>query len=295
MGLLKNAFGFLVVTSIVTGICAALGVFLGIFPVVLLALAMNWCMGLVSAAFASERVFDLTGASTFIACSVCSLYISTSNFQRDPQLRPLVATSLVCLWALRLGLFLFTRILKDGHDCRFDGIREQPLRFINIWSLQALWVCLTALPAFLSNTVEAQPELNTQDLAGVLVWVFGFGVEVAADWQKSAFRAVPANRGRWIDSGLWAWSRHPNYFGEILLWVGMLVLCSAGFTQLKHLCCAAISPLFVALLLCCASGVPMLEAKADAKWGANPAYQAYKKSTPTLVLRPPAAAKQKGQ
>mmetsp|Transcript_7098 Transcript_7098/g.12289 ORF Transcript_7098/g.12289 Transcript_7098/m.12289 type:complete len:295 (-) Transcript_7098:45-929(-) len=292
MGFLKNLAEFIFATVAVTSLCTFLGGVLGIYPMVVLALGLNWAVGLVSASFASERVFDLTGASTYVICATSSLYLSTDELRKDVQMRPLVATALVCVWALRLGLFLFSRIVKDGHDSRFDAIRDRPLQFINIWSLQALWVLLTALPVFVTNSLPGQPHLCLQDVVGLSIWVIGFTIEVTADFQKTAFRNAAGNKGRWINSGLWAWSRHPNYFGEILLWCGMFILCSAGFTHWKHYI-GIVSPFFVTFLLLFASGVPMLEAKADAVWGKDPAYVAYKHSTPTLVLWPPAKNKLK--
>jgi steroid 5-alpha reductase family enzyme len=137
MGFLNNLAEFSFATVAVTSLCTFLGGVLGIYPMVVLALGLNWAVGLVSASFASERVFDLTGASTYVICAISSLYLSTDELRKDVQIRPLVATVLVCVWALRLGLFLFSRIVKDGHDSRFDAIRDRPLQFINIW---CVWV-----------------------------------------------------------------------------------------------------------------------------------------------------------
>ena len=164
-----------------------------------------------------------------------------------PAPRKLVATAMVCVWALRLGSHLFVRVLRDGHDSRFDGIRERPLRFINLWTIQvapprqtltnhlptkalvhkasrhptqALWALLTALPVYTANAVAHQPPLGAVDAAGAALWCVGLALEAAADAQKKAWRKLQSNRGKWIDTGLWAWSRHPNYLGEMLLWVG---------------------------------------------------------------------------
>ena len=125
----------------------------------------------------------------------------------------------------------------------------------------------------------------------------GFGIEVVADAQKSRWRALPGSKGRYIDTGLWRYSRHPNYFGEWVLWVGQFVLCANGWASMRHggdhagafpfaawLC--ALSPLFVYLLLNYGSGVPLLEKSSDERWGTEAAYLAYKKETWIFFLLP---------
>ena len=118
---------------------------------------------------------------------------------------------------------------------------------------------------------------------GIAVWTIGILVEIVADQQKSAFRADPVNQGRFIKTGLWAWSRHPNYFGEIVLWTGMAII-AIPVLEGWHL----ISPVFVAFLPTKVSGVPMLEKAADERWGGQDDYEAYKRNTPVLVMKPPA-------
>jgi steroid 5-alpha reductase family enzyme len=102
-----------------------------------------------------------------------------------------------------------------------------------------------------------------------------------ADNQKGRFKADPANQGKFISTGLWAKSRHPNYFGEIVLWIGVLLIAVPVLEGWQWV--ALLSPVFVALLLVKGSGVPLLEAKADKKWGGQPDYEAYKKNTPVLI------------
>ena len=116
-----------------------------------------------------------------------------------------------------------------------------------------------------------------------MIWLTGFTIEVMADRQKSRFRADPANRGRFISTGLWSRSRHPNYFGEITLWVGILLIAAPTLRGWQWV--AVLSPLFVTVLLTRVSGIPLLEKKADTKWGDDPAYQEYKASTPVLIPR----------
>ncbi|MEO0800463.1 MAG: DUF1295 domain-containing protein, partial [Pseudomonadota bacterium] len=122
---------------------------------------------------------------------------------------------------------------------------------------------------------------------GIAVWALGFGIEVIADWQKSRWRENEANRGKFIDVGLWAWSRHPNYFGEIVIWVGMAIIAVPVLQGWQYV--TLISPVFVFFLLTKVSGVPLLEQRSDEKWGGQDDYEAYKARTPVLMLKPPAA------
>ncbi len=141
----------------------------------------------------------------------------------------------------------------------------------------------TASAALIAITSTTRKGLDVFALAGLLVWLAGFSLEVIADAQKSRFNADPANRGKFIQSGLWARSRHPNYFGEIVLWIGVLIIALPVLRGWGWV--ALISPLFVTLLLTRVSGIPLLEKKADAKWGGQAEYEAYKKKTPVLFPR----------
>jgi steroid 5-alpha reductase family enzyme len=120
------------------------------------------------------------------------------------------------------------------------------------------------------------------------LWGAGFAIEAIADHQKARFRADPANRDRFIATGLWAWSRHPNYCGEILLWAGVALVALPALSGFALV--TLVSPLFVYVLLTRVSGIPLLEARSDSRWGADPAYRAYKARTPALWLRPPRPA-----
>ena len=245
-----------------------------------LAFLIQWLAFVPAYLLQTEKFYDLTGSLTYITVIVVSLVLSP-----DPDNRSLLLTGLVLLWAGRLGTFLFRRILRSGKDERFDEIKPSWIRFLNAWTLQGLWVTFTLSAALAAITTTFQKELGIFALMGFLIWVFGFTIEVTADAQKSRFRAQPENQGRFINTGLWRWSRHPNYFGEITLWAGaaliaLPVLRGWGLVGL-------ISPLFVALLITRVSGVPMLEERADQKWGGQEDYQAYKANTPVLIPRPP--------
>jgi steroid 5-alpha reductase family enzyme len=200
--------------------------------------------------------------------------------------RSIVLTAMVCAWALRLSSFLFRRVNVAGKDGRFDEIKINPPRFLVAWTLQGLWCFLTALPVFTVNATGCldPSAVSINDWVGWAIWALGWGIEIAADDQKRRFAANPANRGKWIEEGLWYYSRHPNYFGEITLWVGVFVSASTHFRDTQW--ALVFSPCFVALLLLFVSGVPLLEKRADEKWGADPAYQLYKANTSVLWLWP---------
>ncbi len=230
----------------------------------------------------TEHFFDLTGSITYLTLVVVALTLGNA----DP--RALILGTLIGVWALRLGTFLFQRIRRDGGDGRFDALKPSFPRFFMTWMLQGLWVLLTAACALAAMTTATPVPLGGFALVGVALWLVGFGVEVTADRQKQAFRAQPENEGRFIQTGLWAWSRHPNYFGEITLWIGVAVVALPALAGWQY--ATLISPVFVYLLLTRISGVPLLEARGKKRWGDDPAYQAYREKTPVLMPRPPRSA-----
>jgi len=208
------------------------------------------------------------------------MYLSGAT---DP--RALLVAGLVGVWTLRLGSFLFLRVMKDGKDGRFDEIKPNAPRFFTAWTLSGLWVFLTAIAAIIVITSQNTKPLGIFAYIGVTVWIVGFAIEVVADRQKRVFRKNPENKGGFISTGLWAWSRHPNYFGEIILWLGIFIIAIPVLQGWQWL--AVLSPLFVYLLLTKVSGVPMLEDIADERWGGQEAYEAYKARTPVLMMKPP--------
>jgi steroid 5-alpha reductase family enzyme len=247
---------------------------------VILAFVIQWVVFVPSYLLQTERLFDLTGGLTYITVAVVAVLLSES-----PDTRAWLLAAMVAVWAVRLSSYLFLRIRKAGADKRFDDIKPSFPRFLNTWTLQGLWVTITASAALAAITSTTRVELGTVTAIGLVVWVVGIGLEIVADAQKSRFRADPANKGRFIHTGLWSWSRHPNYFGEILLWVGVAVVALPALRGWQWV--ALLSPVFVALLLLRVSGVPMLEKAADERWGGQPDYEAYKSGTSLLVPLPP--------
>jgi len=245
-----------------------------------LAFAINWFVFIPSALAQTEHFYDLTGGITYITVIAVAVY-----FAEPLDLRGQLVAAMVVVWALRLSSFLFLRIQKAGKDSRFDVIKNRPLRFLLAWTLQGLWVLLTAAAALAIITGTAREPLGVIGIVGVVVWAAGMTIEIVADRQKSAFKADPNNAGTFITTGIWAWSRHPNYFGEIVLWTGIAIIAVPVLQGWQW--ATLISPIFVTFLLTRVSGVPMLEEAADERWGGQDAYEKYKKSTPVLIPRPP--------
>jgi steroid 5-alpha reductase family enzyme len=246
----------------------------------LLAYAINWLVFIPSNRAKTEHYFDLTGSVTYLSVTVVALLLSD-----DLDARAVIVAAMVAVWALRLGSFLFRRVRRDGRDGRFDEIKVDPLRFFMTWTLQGLWVLLTIACALAIITSVERRSIGWLAILGIAIWIAGFAIEVIADQQKSVFKRDPANEGRFISTGLWAWSRHPNYFGEIALWTGIAIMAIPLLSGWRWV--VLISPVFVTLLLTRVSGIPMLEARAQKRWGDDAEFQAYTRNTSVLIPRPP--------
>ena len=241
-------------------------------------LGIQWLAFVPARLLQTERFYDLTGSLTYIAVTLAA--IVTAAAPSGPQW---LIAAMILVWAGRLGSFLFRRIHAAGGDQRFDHIKVSSSRFFVAWTLQGAWVVMTSCAA-VSAILSAQPRaVGAVFVIGAAMWVVGFVIEVVADRQKSRFRADPANEGRFINTGLWARSRHPNYFGEILLWAGIAVMAIPYLSGTQWV--VMLSPLFVYALLTRVSGIPTLVRRGQQLWGDDPAYQAYLSSTPLLLPR----------
>jgi steroid 5-alpha reductase family enzyme len=254
-----------------------------------LCFGVNWLAWIPASALRSERFYDLTGSFTFLSVVGLVLAVATSGTAdaasgSSPAARLLPAL-LVVIWTLRLGSFLVARIRRTGVDGRFDELKTSPVRFFVPWTLQGLWVFLMSLPMIVQGAGAGPRPLSAATFVGLAIWLFGFVVEVVADRQKTRFAADPQNRGHFITTGLWAWSRHPNYFGEIVLWLGVFVMGAGHYAGPEWV--VVVSPVFAFVLLRFVSGVPLLERRADARFGHDAAYVAWRDATPVLLLRPP--------
>ena len=249
-----------------------------------LAFGLNWLVYVPSALARTEHYYDLTGGLTYLSVTGLAVVLS-----QPLDLRSTLVVGMVSIWAIRLAGFLFVRVKRVGKDIRFDSVKTKPSTFLVWWTLQALWVLTTMAAALAIVTGGERISMSWLGWIGFGVWLFGFAVEVVADAQKSSFKNDPVNQGQFIRTGLWAWSRHPNYFGEIVLWTGVAIMAIPVLTGWQY--ATLISPVFVSFLLMKMSGVPLLERKADERWGGQEEYEAYKAATPVLIPRPPRVEK----
>ncbi len=245
-----------------------------------IAFAVNWIAFIPANILKTEKFYDLTGAITYL-----SVIIIISSLSQPLDWRAMIVGAFVIIWALRLGSFLFMRIHADGKDIRFDEIKVNPMRFLVAWTLQGTWVFLTSASALAIITNSARLPLDIFAYVGMAIWVFGFTIEVIADRQKKQFRNNPDNKGKFINVGLWSWSRHPNYFGEITLWTGITIMSLPLLSGWQWV--TLISPIFVIILLTKISGIPTLQRTAKKRWGDDKDYQEYVKNTSLLIPLPP--------
>ncbi len=241
---------------------------------------LHWLVFLPSYFAQTEHYFDLTGALSFIGAVLLANWLALS-IMGDSSLRSNILSFMVIAWALRLGLFLFLRVRRSGEDSRFRQIKTRFLRFLFTWTLGGLWVLLTAGAALAAISSGRHIPMGVGAYIGCALWFVGILFESIADRQKSAFKADEQNRDRFIQTGLWSISRHPNYFGEICLWLGVAIVAAPALQGWQIL--TLVSPLFVIFLLCRVSGIPLLEAQAQERWGDDPDYRRYVETTPVLI------------
>ena len=240
---------------------------------------IHWIIFLPSFFSKTEKFYDITGTVAYFVMIGLAVYITSDN--SSLLILSKIIAAMVLVWALRLGLFLLIRVFRVGEDKRFSEAKKSFFKFLMFFSLSALWVFLTtanALTLILNN-----PDINGVLFLGIggIIWVIGFLFEVIADEQKRQFRRKDSNHGQFITTGLWSISRHPNYFGEILIWIGMAVISFPVLSGWQY--ATLISPLFVILMLTRVSGINLLEESADKKWGNLDEYQTYKANTPALI------------
>ena len=242
--------------------------------------ALHWAVFVPSYAFKTEHYFDLTGSLSYITTVAAAIVLNPSL-----DLRDLIICAMITVWALRLGSFLFWRIKKDGQDKRFIVMKTKFTWFLMTWTIGGLWVLVTMAAGLAALTSNITAKLGLISYLGIALWLFGFIVEVTADNQKTEFRKNPDNRNRFITTGVWSWSQHANYFGEITLWFGLALVALPVLSgwQLATL----ISPVFVYFLLTKVSGIPLLDRLAKQKWGTNSDYLSYTQATSKLLLWPP--------
>ena len=245
---------------------------------ILLIFSIQWIIFIPAYIFQTEKFFDLTGSITFLTAVLSALYINDSG-----KISDYVIVSCVAIWAIRLGSFLFMRIHKAGEDRRFREIKTNFTRFFMTWTLQGMWVSMCLLCVLTALSSYNGIILNNIFYFGLLIFILGFIIEVIADHQKTVFRKDVNNKEKFISTGLWSYSRHPNYLGEILLWFGVAIMSFSSLQDLQYL--TLISPIFVYILLVYISGIRLLENQGDKKWGHLDSYNEYLKNTPRLFFR----------
>ncbi|XP_022092156.1 uncharacterized protein LOC110980115 [Acanthaster planci] len=236
---------------------------------------------IIAATCKFDKVTDFAGGSNFVVLALLTFFISQTYTARQ-----IAVTILVCLWGIRLSGYLLYRIVKIGEDKRFDDIRGNILKFAGFWFFQALWVFSVSLPVIFINAVKTafRSELGALDIIGIIFFVFGLVIETVADQQKFNFRNKAENKGKWCNVGLWYWSRHPNYLGEIILWLGIFLMSCGVVMHCEWV--VVISPIFIICILLFVSGVPMLEQKSDDRYGSRADYKEYKKQTSPIIFFP---------
>lgn len=245
---------------------------------VLIAFLIQWILFIPAYLFQTEKFYDLAGSATYI--SVVSYICLKSDLAKNFNIGSILLASFIILWTIRLGSFLFTRIQKCGEDKRFNAIKPSPTRFLMAWTFQGMWVSICSMCALTAIASINGVVLNTYFFIGMLVFMAGFIFEIIADWQKSIFRKNPINKNQFIAHGLWSYSRHPNYFGEITLWLGISIMSFSSLSGWQYI--TLISPLFTYILLVYISGVRILEISGMEKWGHLESYQNYVRTTPSL-------------
>ena len=254
------------------------------YPVLLYCVLISFTIHLIifipSAIMKNEKFYDFTGMIAYLSIIIFAIqqkYIQIHSI----DIYSLVLSLLISIWTLRLGIFLFYRVLKVGEDIRFKDVKNNALKFFVWFSISSLWVSLTTMAAMNVVTSKNYNKDLTLLCIGTIIWIIGFLFEIISDYQKIKFKNNASNKNKFIDSGLWSISRHPNYFGEIVLWIGIYIITLPSTSGLEYL--GIISPLFVIVLLNKVSGINLLEASADKKWGSSKEYQKYKKITPKLI------------
>lgn len=250
-----------------------------IFSLLAVAIGINLLVFLFAYYEQTDKLTDITYAITFLTLGMIAYASSAMTIVN------LIAMVMIIVWSVRLGTFLFTRILRIGKDKRFDSIRKNFRKLGLFWVAQGFSVWIILLPT-LVLFYESPQNFKTLSVVGITIWVIGLFLEVFADKQKSDFSRDPKNKNKWIEKGLWAYSRHPNYLGEMMIWVG-LYLFTLPYLSVAQALIALLSPILIVVLLTFISGIPPTEKSADKKWGKSKGYQKYKQQVPVLIPKLP--------
>ena len=255
------------------------------YPISIICMALSfiihWLVFIPSYFFKTEKFYDITGTVAYISILLTTAYLINLVNDEGILLRSIISIIFVMIWAIRLGIFLFKRVIKVGEDKRFEHAKKSFSKFLMFFNISALWVFLTIVNVLTMIINNSDSVTDLFFIIGIKIAIIGFIIEVVADMQKRKFRTNISNKGQFISSGLWSISRHPNYFGEMMIWVGMSFVTIPILIGWQFI--TLISPIFVIFLLTKVSGINLLEASANDKWGADKNYQDYKDKTSVLI------------
>lgn len=255
------------------------------YPISIICMALSfiihWLVFIPSYFFKTEKFYDITGTVAYLSILLTTAYLINLVNDEGILLRSIISIIFVMIWAIRLGIFLFKRVIKVGEDKRFEHAKKSFSKFLMFFNISALWVFLTIVNVLTMIINNSDSVTDLFFIIGFKIVIIGFIIEVVADMQKRKFRTNISNKGQFISSGLWSISRHPNYFGEMMIWVGMSFVTIPILIGWQFI--TLISPIFVIFLLTKVSGINLLEASANDKWGADKNYQDYKDKTSVLI------------
>ncbi|KAI9648233.1 hypothetical protein NHQ30_002865 [Ciborinia camelliae] len=239
-----------------------------------------------------DKLTDFAGGTNFVVLAILTL-----SFSGHHNARQIVASLFIMLWGARLSAFLLFRILKTGEDTRFDGKRDNFFKLLGFWVAQMLWVWIVSLPVTLLNSPKVtrfpQPAFGTaSDIAGVILYVIGLSMESVSDMQKYLFKAHNSDKSKICDKGFFSWSRHPNYFGEIVIqFFSPAAEGSVHGGARKALYASILGPIFLTYILMFLSGLTLQERPGAKKRYENnnhwEEYSRYLKRTSILIPFPP--------
>jgi len=222
----------------------------------------------------SDKVTDLFYSLSFFIVVTVLWWTAGNNW---PQHLMLI---MVGLWSIRLGAYLFKRIHSMEKDVRFNQMRKKLLAISGFWTLQTVSIIIISLPIAVLFSKE---QIAWHPLHGIafVVWLVGWLLETIADHQKFVFRNNPNNNGQFVHVGLWRYSQHPNYLGEMLCWIGVFMMTIPSLEQGDWI--GLLSPLWIIILLRFVSGIPLLQRGAQKRYGHLSSFQNYRKNTALLV------------
>lgn len=248
-----------------------------LFYSLLISLGIQASFFIIAAILKTDLFTDLSYGITFVI-----LAIAIVAFNQSSSLMQWLLTGMIAFWGLRLAGYLFIRISSIKRDKRFDGIRENPLKFGAFWLFQGISIWIIMLPSLHFLGAKIEPTGLYISLFGFLIWAVGFVLETVADYQKFVFKQQ--NKNMWISSGVWKYSRHPNYLGELFCWWGIFLFVVPYLSGWEYL--TIIGPIWITILLLFITGVPTIEKRYDKKYKSNKKYQEYKCSTGLLFPKP---------